>query len=203
MVCCPTGPRGQHRDADRNRQVKKKRTIKRRNRLESQIVKAAQTNENEALALAAMGGQRPLVEQAVWVYLLGKEIEKEQLFDNDPDGTKRALATKMLCTLFLDAVDQRDGNMLRAIARAAENFERNPADQLRHDILLIKGILDRSGGTVTVQFLAAWIHEMRTGKLPKAPLPTEDSYSRLRRLAKSLKFPLAKDKIGRPKKAEK
>lgn len=183
--------------------------IKRRNRIERQITKLAQTNADEALLLAKQGRRSTTAENAVFAYLIFKEIhEDKSLNDFDPGGTKRTIALRRvtvgLCKLFLDALHRHDGDALRAITRAAEDYEKLPEqeDRLRADILILKGILDLNGDTMNVKYLSTVLNSNRTGEHSKVPA-TQDSYSYLRRLAKSLKFPLAKDKIGRPKKADK
>ena len=97
-----------------------------------------------------------------------------------------------------------DAKTLQAIARAVETFQPYPKaiDSLRAGILCLKNILDSKGQTMTVKRLAALLNRKLAGDIPKAPA-TQDSFSRLRRLAKNLRFPLKKDKTGRPKKGEK
>ena len=174
-----------------------------RDTFESQLARAARENPDAARQLAMLGGQRTLVEKAVWLYLNNREIIKDRCYkDYDPDGKKHLLATSrdvsILCRLFLKALDERDGATLRAIARAVEKHERNPArwNPLPLHILHIKDMVDQSGGTMTVEFLAKLFTAGQTGKFPTEP-PTAALRAQVRRAAKRLDFPLAKR--GRPK----
>jgi hypothetical protein len=178
-------------------------------RVEGKIDKRAKTDAEAALELALYGRIRTPAEKAVRLYLFGKEacqttLDKGADADGKESATYSAQNAASLCELFIDAVDRRDAKTLQAIARAVETFQPYPKaiDSLRAGILCLKNILDSKGQTMTVKRLAALLNRKLAGDIPKAPA-TQDSFSRLRRLAKNLRFPLKKDKTGRPKKGEK
>jgi hypothetical protein len=176
--------------------MKPNRTIKRRNRLEGQIAKAAESDVGVALQLAVHGHKFTPPETAVWIYLACQGFKKKPGVRTMAPG--HALN---LVDVFLDAVDRRDGDTLREITRAVETFpvdsaEPPSADMRRALVLNWKRYCESTGEKQTLKQLACYVYG------PKAAL-TADHYSALRRLAKTFKSPLAKDKIGRPKKSDK
>ena len=193
--------------------MKPNRTIKRRNRLEGQIANEAQTNVNAALELAHYGRHPTPMEQEVWTYL--SQIECGKRF-----GLKKPFPAQQagrLCRLFLDAVRNREGSTLRNMAQAVENFQPDapPVDELRKDILILKARLDHSGEKMTFKeacialnrrigipaldkaILNGSISGVGTSSFLKIPDSTLRSYF------KSLHFPLAKEKTGRPRNSTK
>jgi hypothetical protein len=193
--------------------MKPKRSIKRRKRLEGQIAKEAQTNVNAALELARYGRHPTPMEKEVWTYLsdieCGKRFGLKQPFP--------AIQAGRLCRLFLDAVRNREGNTLRNMARAVENFQSDspPVDELRKDILILKARLDHSGEKMTFKDACialnrrlgipaldeAILNGSISGDGTSSFLKVPDST--LRHYLKTLHFPLAKERTGRPKKSAK
>ena len=195
--------------------MKTKRTVKRRKRLEGEIAKAAKVGAGEAMTLATYGCIPTLAQRIVWNYL---SHQKEKGWK---PGVKTDYylggAAYPLCQLFLDAVNGRDLNALRDIATAVKNPQlyevthsgpemySQTQDSQRRAILYLKRILDWMGKKWTVKQLAGYleapvtkisvadIDQMARQAEARAP-QSVDGYSALRRLAKSLNFPLAKDK---------
>jgi hypothetical protein len=181
----------------------KRKPIKRRKRLEGQIEALASKDAGAAQELAQYGRNRSQLEQAVWLYLFGREVcQDERTYGKlDPVAKERtrylAQSATALCELFLDAVDRRDGDALRTIARDVEGFERYPqeADPQRAGILSLKNILDQSGEKMTIARLAALLNRKFAGD-PAIPFVRADGHKQLRDLATDLKFPIAPDKRG-------
>jgi len=156
--------------------------------------------------LARFGRKLTPLERALRFYLFLKGPPPESMKTLDPSGEVTARLTSQsassLSALFLDAVDRRDGDSLRDLALAVEQFERfpAPADSWRARILRIKAVLIVQGETVTVKQLATLLAGNSLSP-SQPPPPTKDDYAYLRRVAKSLGVPLAKP--GRPKKSTK
>jgi hypothetical protein len=191
--------------------MKPQRAIKRRNRREGQIAREAQTNMNAAVELARYGRYLTPLEREVWTYL--SQMESAKRF-----GLKKPFspqAAGRLFRWFLDAVDRRDGNALREMARAVDNFQPDspPEDSLRADILILKSHLDSRGQKMTFrEFCIAINRRVGIPAIDKAIQEVRISDcspcfkipdSTLRCLAKELKFPLVKEKTGRPKNSAK
>jgi hypothetical protein len=187
----------------------KRKAIKRRKRLEGQIEALAKRDPEAAQKLAQYGKVRSELEEAIWHYLFEREACQDTHYEKTDPGAKEPtrsleLSAIRLCELFLDAVERRDGEALRTIAAEVEGFKRySPAaDTNRAHILCLKNILDERGGKMTIARLAALLNRKLAGDPLVAP-PTQDSHSQLRNLARTLKFPIAKDKRGPRKIAEK
>ncbi len=206
--------------------MKAKSTIKRRNRDAGQIEKEAVKDVGTALQRALYGRKRTLAAQAVWIYRVCEKNRKPlDVKAVDPARLKEAvgemadlvvrfgLSAGYLCKVFLEAVEKRDGNALREMAGALEMVELHPKplDWKRLHILNLRGLFDNESDYWTAKQLAGWLEYpdypigslREAGRRAEARAPeSDDGYSDVRRLAKRLKFPLAKGKTGRPKKAD-
>jgi hypothetical protein len=181
--------------------------VKRRNRKEGQIARLAKTDPRAAEEMATYGRKRSEFEKLVDCYLatedsLKRNFQSEKSKDSDDyRNTLRNLEQEAgwICELFLEAVERRDGEALRTIAKQLDMWGKFPEfeDPLRAQILCLKNILEEKGGTMTIPRLAALLSQKMGGDPAKAP-QTEDGYSSLRRIAKSVNFPVAK--TGRPQK---
>jgi hypothetical protein len=191
--------------------MKPERIIKRRKRLEGQIAKEAQTNVLAAWELVRYGRRPTPLEQEVWAYLSQKECGKRF-------GFKKPLplqAASRLCRLVLDAVDNCDGNTLREMASAAENFQPDSRlmDSLRANILTLKSSLDSRGQKMTFKQACIALNvrvgvpsidrDIQKGLISDCSPQFKTPDSTLRYYLKKLHFPLAKDKTGRPKNSAK
>jgi hypothetical protein len=203
--------------------VKTKIAFKQRNRLEGQIAKAAQTGDLEgAMELARFGRRLAPIEKAVRTYLCQREAlwkafpteaeRKNKPIEFEHSRRRHEELTSNLCRLFLDAVIKRNGEPLRLAAKEIEAYspDESPKDKKRWALLCLKAIQAHLGKPWTAKYLASTLifnPQTKTSKASASPLAPEvqrvDSYSQLRRLAKSLGMPLAKDTIGKPQKTDK
>jgi len=202
--------------------VKKKITIKRRQRLEGQIAKEAKEgNIDAALDLAHCGHKRTPLQRAVREYLRAQRILEKPVSDFsdimlDPfrlnqlpierrtgNAMRFMVNACHLCRAFLNALDSRDMEALGGIASEAEDFAQNPdlTDKRRVNILMVKQLF-KDDDPMTVKQLAMAIVSRKHPRDKPEPPPTNDNYSQLRRIAKSVGLPLAKAKKGRPKKGD-
>ena len=192
--------------------MKPKHTTKQRNRLEGQIAKEAETNVLAAWELARYGRHPTPLEQEVWAYL--SEIESAKRF-----GLKtpfHPLGAGRLFRWFLDAVDRRDGDALRDMAKAVESFQSDsspPLDELRAKILTLKSSLDYRGKKMTFKEICIALNvrvgvpasdkAIQEGKISDCDPCFKIPDSTLRYHLRKLHFPLTKDKTGRPKNSAK
>jgi hypothetical protein len=178
--------------------------MRKRARMEGRIEQTAKKSPSAALELARQGRVRSEVESALWSYLWGYEV-----FDKSPKSDRMALApvfeggmencTMRLCMMFFDAVEKGDSDALRQMADELDRFQQTTKahvrskDPRREFLLHAKLYLEKKGQTITVRRLA---------ELQRLS-PTDDGNSQLRRLAKRLGVPLAKEPSGRPKNPDK
>jgi hypothetical protein len=210
--------------------MKQERTIKTRNRDAGQIATEAQSDLWTAHEIAVHGRKRTPLARAIWKYLYmmddgfadslrdrkmklaflrGGPAIKDWLESNEGDEAVqspivyRRAAAGELCKLFLDAVKRRDVPALKQIASEVKQFTLDPPamDLLRAGILTLKSMLEQRREKMTINDLAALLNRRSIFDNPEAP-STENGHAKLRELAKALRFPIAKDKIGRPKKAK-
>ena len=107
-----------------------------------------------------------------------------------------------LCSIFLEAIQRRDGHKVWEIAQAVwflkNVFEsKTPADSERAHLLSIKQYLDNTGEKWPMQ-MVVYSLEQFTGKKIK---DQGDGFSALRKKCKALGVPIAKSRRGRRKKA--
>lgn len=153
----------------------RERTVRHRNRLEGQIKAQAATDTAKALELAQHGYVLSPVERMVKSYLLFK-----------PGKTRDELRTN-LGEALLKAVDARDAEPFRVVASTLESSLPHEGDQLRANILAMKGVLNDLGQQMTIPKLADLL------SIPR----TDDGFRQLRQLCKDLAFPLRAAKRGR------
>lgn len=179
-------------------------------KIEGRIEAEALRNPCAAMELAQAGRLRTPLEKAVSHYLWLKEapaFDDAFLKENrrartpaeiygffDPSGTERNAALEQskqrLFKLILDAIDRHDGGPLRNLANEVATFKWQPTfmEPLRLHILDVKIMLKARGKRMTTRELADAIGY------------TNPDLSTLQRIAKAVNFPLAKDKVGRPRK---
>lgn len=105
----------------------------------------------------------------------------------------------LLSKHLFDAILKRDADALRALADFVEKWSpvEQAVDNPRRQILLLKGRCEYECSKMTVRAVADHLNrEIGT----KFPIQTTDGLAALRRLLKRLKFPIAPDAKGRPKK---
>lgn len=107
-----------------------------------------------------------------------------------------------LCSIFLDAIQKRDGQKIWEIAQAVwflkGVFEsKTPVDKERAHLLSIKQYLDMEGIKWPIQ-MVVYSLEQATGMKIK---DQGDGFSALRKKCKALGLPLGKTRRGRRKKA--
>ena len=164
-----------------------------------------------AVELAHYGRHFTPLESELRAYLL--KIDSGKRF-----GLKKPIPLQAACRLsklFLEAVRNRDGKVLRDMARALDNFQPDspPVDQLRKDILILKGRLEHRGETMTFKEACIALNvrvgvpaidkAIQNGDITDCTPCLKIPDSTLRHYFKTLQFPLAKDKTGRPKNSAK
>jgi KaiC/GvpD/RAD55 family RecA-like ATPase len=162
----------------------------------------AQQDMQQANELAMYGRILAPIERKVWQYLFFKEGHNRCIAagqdENNMDrrccyDSSRFSASELLSSI-LEAIDRKDGTTIRLVADAVENYgKRQRYDDMRAYLLALKSILTKKDETITLRKLAEILREPET----------EDSFAVLRRMAKRLKFPLAQDRVGRPRKGDK
>jgi len=187
---------------------KKKRTPKPRKTLTKEIKRLAATDPFAASQLAARGKVYSEIEELVWGYLYIMEWPSG---DNpgDPDAAEHRrlvmMNTQRLCDHFLDALTERDSRRIFKIAEAVRFFqgknlrETQYVDPVRAEILVLKDISDQCGKKWTLHELETFLRRKNFATPPTLP-QHEDGNAALRKLAKSLDFPLAEGRRGRPRK---
>ncbi len=193
----------------------KKRIRKTRDRLQKTIRNEA--NPHKAFEHAAYGELRSPIEKLVCRYRTSQEavsrcISAGQSEDNLELQTWTHFAEKDrsdLARFTLETLDNADAQKWKALFAArhsaitAPPFNHISPEPKRAHILFLKTALDATGAQMTLAELAARL-EAKTGAdlqqaniaaVMKRPAP-DDGYSWLRKLAKELKFPLAKGRRG-------
>lgn len=119
----------------------------------------------------------------------------------DKDLSLKTFAeSKMLLNLkLLEAIINRDGRALRSLADFVDKWTylKTPEDAARWEILILKKQCEIKGTKMTIKAVADYLNRAYAKHFPTQ---TADGLASLRRLCKNLKFPIAPDSKGRPKK---
>jgi hypothetical protein len=162
--------------------------------------------DNERAEIARFGKIRTAIEKTTDRYKEDKAAFTKCPVDHPDRRYARhhaEMSASDLCSVFLDAVDSGNANDIHAIADAVASYPARKAscDQTRTAIISLKQILGKRGDAMPISKLAALLNRKLAGDDPVIPA-TEDSHAALRRLAKKLGFPIAKEPVGRPRKRQ-